>query len=682
MPEYADFEIGLERWSDGYSVDLRLVLPGSDADVRSKLQGLHIAIDELRQLTQDITAYGRRLGQDVFALPDVRDVFAKARALDGQLRLRLFIDPNAQELNALRWEALADPEAPQSGAPLLMGERIVFSRYISSPDWRRVPPRAMGTLRALVVVANPSNLNEYAPEGEPLAAIDVAGEIARARKGLAGIEVTPLGENDRATLANMVDRLASDPDILYLVCHGALIEGQSQLWLEDDAGKVAVTAASELVTRLRELEQPPRLVVLISCQSAGTDDGNVLGALGPQLGEAGIPAVLAMHGDVTMETAEAFMPVFFRELQRDGQIDRAVAVARGAIRERPDAWAPVLYMRLKSGRLWYTPGFASDQSGPEFEKWPALLNHIQAGTCTPILGPGLAESLIGSRRETALRWADTYHYPMAPHERDDLPQVAQYVAVNQDPNLLFGELGKAFRRGLLPRLGDDSTLDVKNAPIDELVVEVGKRRWAADEDEPYRALTEQPFPLFVTTAPDSLLAEALRSHGKEPRVEIFRWNDFAEWPPFVKESEPDYYPTAQKPLVYHLFGHFSVQDSMVITEDDYFDFLIGATKNNDLIPPAVRRALADTALLFLGFEMDGWDFRVLFRSIMSQQGRARRKRYAHAGVQIDPEEGRILEIEGARKYLESYFEYSDIHIYWGTVDDFARDLRRQRELVT
>src|SRR3712207_7381915 len=47
-----------------------------------------------------------------------------------------------------------------------------------------------------------------------------------------------------------------------------------------------------------------------------------LGALGPRLGEAGIPAVLAMHGDVTMETAEAFMPVFFRELQRDGQIDR------------------------------------------------------------------------------------------------------------------------------------------------------------------------------------------------------------------------------------------------------------------------------------------------------------------------------------------------------------------------
>ena len=34
MPEYADLEIGLERGTDGYSVDPRLVLPDSDADVR------------------------------------------------------------------------------------------------------------------------------------------------------------------------------------------------------------------------------------------------------------------------------------------------------------------------------------------------------------------------------------------------------------------------------------------------------------------------------------------------------------------------------------------------------------------------------------------------------------------------------------------------------------------------
>ena len=35
-------------------------------------------------------------------------------------------------------------------------------------------------------------------------------------------------------------------------------------------------------------------------------------------------------------------------------------------------------------------------------------------------------------------------------------------------------------------------------------------------------------------------------------------------------------------------------NSVVLTEDDYFDFLIGVTSNKDLIPPVVRRALADT----------------------------------------------------------------------------------------
>ena len=82
--------------------------------------------------------------------------------------------------------------------------------------------------------------------------------------------------------------------------------------------------------------------------------------------------------------------------------------------------------------------------------------------------------------------------------------------------------------------------------------------------------------------------------------------------PSIYNEEPDYRPSAERPLVYHLFGRLSVPKSVVLTEDDYFDFLIGVTTNNDLIPAVVRRALADTALLFLGFNLDEWDFRVLF----------------------------------------------------------------------
>jgi hypothetical protein len=128
-----------------------------------------------------------------------------------------------------------------------------------------------------------------------------------------------------------------------------------------------------------------------------------------------------------------------------------------------------------------------------------------------------------------------------------------------------------------------------------------------------------------------------------------------------------------------MFGRLQEPRSLVLTEDDYFDFLIGVTRNRDTIPAVVRRALVDTALLFLGFQIDDWAFRVLFRSIMSQEGRGRREDYAHIAAQIDLEEGRILEPENARRYLESYFQKAEISIYWGSVEDFAHELLRRWE---
>ena len=57
------------------------------------------------------------------------------------------------------------------------------------------------------------------------------------------------------------------------------------------------------------------------------------------------------------------MPVFFRELLRDGQLDRAVAAARQAVEKRPDHWMPALFLRLKSGRIWYDTGFGGGHEG-------------------------------------------------------------------------------------------------------------------------------------------------------------------------------------------------------------------------------------------------------------------------------------------------------------------------------
>ncbi len=689
MKGYADLEIGLhQRDADNYDIELRFSQPESDADVRLGRGGPSLArfdLEQLHALSPNDADYGQLLSRSLFADPDAQTTFAQARSvaqtLDVPLRLRLLIGPSAPKLHDLHWETLRDP---QDGSFLLTGEHILFSRYLSSLDWQPVRLRPQAELHALVVIANPADLADHGPRGRALAPVDVEGELERAESSLGDIPITSLPSGGSAMLNNIITHLRDGVhlydgyDIFYLVCHGALVRGKPQLWLEDQAGNVAVVDGSELVTRLRELSRRPRLVVLASCQSAGSgtdarsDDEGALAALGPRLAEAGIPAVLAMQGNVAMQTVAQFMPAFFHELQQDGQIDRAIAVARGMIRDRSDWWVPTLFLRLRSGRLWYTPGFGDEEQ--EWEKWPDLYSSIQNGRCTPILGPGLTEPLIGSRQEIAQRWAKTYNYPMSPYDCEDLPQVAQYLAVNHSYMFLCDELDQHLRQEILHRHRDNLPDGLDNSSLDDLITAAGTERWKQATAEPHQVLARLPLPIYITTDPSNLLGEALKAAGKDPQIELCRWNEDMAGIPSIYDDEPNYRPTKERPLVYHLFGQIQEPDSLVLTEDDYFDYLIGVTKDNDLIPGVVRRALTDTALLFLGFRMDDWNFRVLFRSIMKRQGGRRRRGYAHVAAQIDPEEGRILEPERARRYLESYFEDAHISIYWGSVEDFTQEL--------
>ena len=184
-------------------------------------------------------------------------------------RLRLHITPDASELHALCWEALRDPE---SGELLVTRERFLFSRFISSKDFRPWV-RARDELRALVVIANPSNISDRksgGSDGKPLTPVDVAGETTRAKASLGALPMTILSSPGAATLNGLVSKLRDGYDILYLICHGALVDNKPHLCLVDETGIAAKVLGSELVIRLSELKQRPHLVVLASCQSAGT----------------------------------------------------------------------------------------------------------------------------------------------------------------------------------------------------------------------------------------------------------------------------------------------------------------------------------------------------------------------------------------------------------------------------
>lgn len=689
MTASADLEIALRRL-DGQTaaVELRFSPPGSDGDVRlGDEASASFVLDQLEALAYDTGEYGALLGRCLLAGP-VGEAFAKARqdadSAGAPLRVRLFVAPTAERLHALRWEALRDPTG---GASLLTNQNVLFSRYLASRDWRPVGVAPKSDLDAVVLVANPKGLGEWQPGGQALAPVDVAGELARARAGLGTMPVVELADPGTATLDGLVKALASGPEVLYLACHGFLAGGEPQLLLEGEDGTAVRVGGAELLARLAELPVLPRLVVLASCQSGFGDDatsvdGGALAGLGPRLAEIGVPAVVAMQGNVSMATVAAFMPAFFAELDRDGQIDRAMAVARGAVRERPDWWMPVLFMRLKSGRLWYVPGFGG--SGTGFERWPGLVNDIRRGRSLPILGPGMSDGLLGPREHIARGWAERYQFPMAPHEQDDLADVAQFLWATQGRQLPIDEL-RDYLQEVVDRHRDELPDDLRAqvapgtllapADLDRLITAVWAARGGGSAADPYSVVAGLPFPVFVTTQPVGLLAAALAAAGKQPRVDYCRWNDDADWPPSPYDADPAYVPSVEAPLVYHLFGHLAVERSLVLTADSYFDFLIGLTANRAAIPSDVTSALSDRALLFLGFRVDEWDFRVVFRSIMNLQGRGRTE-LSHVAAQIDPEGTQTVSPAGARRYLEKYLQCSQVDLYWGSTEAFVRDLQQ------
>jgi len=573
----------------------------------------------------------------------------------------------------LRWELLCDPETKE---PLATSEKTLLSRFMLSRDWRPVRLQRRSELTALVAVAAPSDLEKY-----KLAKVDAAAEVARVRSALAGIAVSVAGLDEPLTFELLSERLRAGVDVVYLVCHGMLKRdtGQPFLFLQDESGKVDRVGGADLARRVKEMPQPPRLAVLASCESAlspANGDGKgrtVQASLAPRLAAAGVPAILAMQGQISVATVEKAMPVFFRELLKDGQIDRALAVARGRVRERHDSWMPALYLRLKGGRIWYEPGFAGEDD--QFKKWKSIVDSVRRRNFVPIVGPDVGEAIQGLKRELAEHLAGVHGFPMAPAQRTDLAKVAQYLTVRESRKLAHDEILEGLRTQIVKRHPDLGT----TGGLKSLFKAVASRR-RDDESDPFRILASLKGSVYVNAGWDPLLPLALSEAGARPKLLHGEWRKTKDQHP----REPLYkgMPTAENPVVYYILGFLGQSDTLVLTEDDYVDYLIAATSYN-LVPWVVRGTLVKSSLLFLGFPLDDWAFRVIFRLIMSLEGSAQLSDYAHVGVQLDPAEHELADVERAREYLQEYFGTSRdaprIDIYWGSAADFLNELRKQLE---
>jgi hypothetical protein len=280
----------------------------------------------------------------------------------------------------------------------------------------------------------------------------------------------------------------------------------------------------------------------------------------------------------------------------------------------------------------------------EDDHWEILLERISEQKCTPFLGAGAASATLPLGSTIAAEWALEHDYPL--EDTHDLARVAQFLAVKLDAMAPKEKLKRLLSAAGTPDFGSAG--------------------------EPHAVLAELPLPLYMTTNFDGFMTAALRACGKEPRQELCRWNERLVRRASVFDAPDNYRPTTREPLVYHLHGQMDVVESLVLTEDDYFDFLVNIPQIG--IPPPIQEALSATSLLFLGYRLADWNFRVLFRGFVELTQPSDRR--LSVTVQLPPTRSPDL-AERAMTYLSRYFDKKEIVVYWGSAQDFMTELQKR-----
>jgi hypothetical protein len=275
----------------------------------------------------------------------------------------------------------------------------------------------------------------------------------------------------------------------------------------------------------------------------------------------------------------------------------------------------------------------------EDQDWETLLWAIEEERCTPFLGAGACAPPLPLGAQLAREWAEEHGYPLK--DDDDLARVAEYVAIHRKVPMFP-------KHAVRKKFGAIEPPDF------------------AEVDEPHGVLADLPIPVYLTTNYVDFMAEALRKRNRNPRIDFCRWNDAPAVRRYPSALPKAFTPSAKEPVVYHLHGHLDVPQSLVLTESDYVSFLVAISRPRGLMPHQIERAFANASLVFIGYSFADWDFKVIYRGLVTARDSSLRE--LGISVQLRPDD------ERAKEYFDSYFNEMDLRVYWGTAREFAAEL--------
>ena len=228
----------------------------------------------------------------------------------------------------------------------------------------------------------------------------------------------------------------------------------------------------------------------------------------------------------------------------------------------------------------------SRQSERELRELRGLVERINRGDCVLVLGP-----------RVAVRPDDPERRPLDSLLAEEL--IESIGVTGPDGAVSAASLHRA--ADLYYRTRQD------RVELDVAVQDFYEREAGATTDF-HRDLAKLPFRLCISASPDSLMFNAFAAtEGKAPQKGYYGFRPIST--PRLSR------PTAERPIVYHLFGHHEEARSLVLTEGDLIEFLVAIVRGTPAVPDQVRSMLADPAasFLFIGFGFHNWYLRVLLQ---------------------------------------------------------------------
>ena len=278
-------------------------------------------------------------------------------------------------------------------------------------------------------------------------------------------------------------------------------------------------------------------------------------------------------------------------------------------------------------------------------------------------------------------WATMIEYPM--EDGHDLAKVAQYYLVNIQKDRESESQARTqyleFLKSYLLTIAEEKPKyaamaanlwpQIQETSFSEITTRLDYPSFETSDD-PLHLLAQLPIPIYITTSQSDFLERALKAVNKTPVTQICFWSGAVSTKPEHK-TNPDFTPDKDNPLVYHLFGLEDYPQTLVLSEDDYINFLISVVENKDtqnpIVPSSVRLALGQSPLILLGYRLQHWDFRVLFKFIQKFERSDR-------GMVVQLRPGEQAHPESLEKYLKDYFDIRKFDIEWNNADSVVQKL--------